>query len=165
MSLLYEKDRRYPEIAAILDRALAIIPGDIDTRVDRAVVDLNWRADTQPLYATIQSVLAEKPDAAKQIADSWLLLALCERDAPAAEHALTALGQDSFAPDAILLNHNFGEGLVARMTKDEAKARAAFTRARAEQEKILQEQPDYGPSVCVLGLIDAALGTKGRRAP
>ena len=170
LSLLYEKDRRYPEIAAILDRALAIIPGDIDTRVDRAVVDLNWRADTQPLYATIQSVLAEKPDAAKQIADSWLLLALCERDAPAAEHALTALGQDSFAPDAILLNHNFGEGLVARMTKDEAKARAAFTRARAEQEKILQEQPDYGPSVCVLGLIDAALGRKedalreGRRA-
>ena len=170
LSLLYEKDRRYPEIAAILDRALAIIPGDIDTRVDRAVVDLNWRADTQPLYTTIQSVLAEKPDAAKQIADSWLLLALCERDAPAAEHALTALGQDSFAPDAILLNHNFGEGLVARMTKDEAKARAAFTRARAEQEKILQEQPDYGPSVCVLGLIDAALGRKedalreGRRA-
>src|SRR4029079_10359266 len=38
------------------------------------------------------------------------------------------------------------------------------------QEKIVQAQPDYGPTVCVLGLIDAALGHKdlaleeGRRA-
>src|SRR6185503_6677585 len=119
-----------------------------------------WRADTQPLYATIQSILAERPDAAKQIADSWLLLALCERDPGAAGQALLALGDDTFAPDAIWLNHTFGEGLVARIMKDEAKARAAFTRAPAEQEKILQEQPDYGPAVCVMGLTDAALGRK-----
>ena len=44
--------------------------------------------------------------------------------------------------------------------KDEAKARAAFSKARAEQEKIVQAQPDYGPALCVLGLIDAALGRK-----
>src|SRR5205814_1569353 len=40
----------------------------------------------------------------------------------------------------------------------------------AQQEKIVQAQPDYGPALCVLGLIDAALGRKdlaldeGRRA-
>ncbi len=56
------------------------------------------------------------------------------------------------------------------MTKDEAKARTAFEAARAQQEKIVQAQPDYGPTLCVLGLIDAALGRKdlaleeGRRA-
>jgi serine/threonine-protein kinase len=56
------------------------------------------------------------------------------------------------------------------MMKDEAKAHAAFTKARLEQEKIVQAQPDYGPPLCVLGLIDAALGRKeealgeGRRA-
>jgi serine/threonine-protein kinase len=56
------------------------------------------------------------------------------------------------------------------MTKDDAKAHAAFTLARAKQESILREQPNYGPAVCVLGLIDAALGRKqealreGRRA-
>jgi hypothetical protein len=56
------------------------------------------------------------------------------------------------------------------MTKDEARARAAFETARAEQEKILQAQPDYGPPLCVLAMIDAALGHKplalaeGRRA-
>jgi len=61
-------------------------------------------------------------------------------------------------------------GLLARMTKDEPRARTAFEAARAQQEKIVQAQPDYGPAVCVLGLIDAALGRKdlaldeGRRA-
>jgi tetratricopeptide (TPR) repeat protein len=62
------------------------------------------------------------------------------------------------------------EGVIARLAKDDAKARAAFTSARAEQEKFIQAQPNYGPTVCVLGLIDAALGRKqealreGRRA-
>jgi serine/threonine-protein kinase len=56
------------------------------------------------------------------------------------------------------------------MAQDEAGARSAFTAARAEQEKIIQAQPNYGPAVCVLGLIDAGLGRKeeaireGRRA-
>src|SRR5207247_7881911 len=54
----------------------------------------------------------------------------------------------------------FIEGVIARMTKDEQKARSAFTAARAEQEKIVQAQPNYGPPLCVLGLIDAALGRK-----
>ena len=74
------------------------------------------------------------------------------------------------ANTAIILSRSFGEGLLARMTKDEARARTAFEAARAQQEKIVQAQPDYGPPLCVLGLIDAALGRKdlaldeGRRA-
>jgi serine/threonine-protein kinase len=64
----------------------------------------------------------------------------------------------------------FVEGVIARMTNDEYKAQLAFTAARAEQEKAVQAQPDYGPAWCVLGVIDAALGRKeealreGRRA-
>jgi cytochrome c-type biogenesis protein CcmH/NrfG len=62
------------------------------------------------------------------------------------------------------------EGVIARMTKDDDKAQSAFTTARTEQEKIVQAQPNYGPPLVVLGLIDAALGRKeealraGRRA-
>jgi serine/threonine-protein kinase len=62
------------------------------------------------------------------------------------------------------------EGLIARMTNDHGKAVTAFTAARAEQEKVMQAHPDYAPGLCVLGLIDAALGRKdealreGRRA-
>ena len=60
--------------------------------------------------------------------------------------------------------------MIARLTKDDKKAQFAFTAARAEQEKILQTEADYGPPLCGLGLIDAALGRKadalqeGRRA-
>ena len=46
------------------------------------------------------------------------------------------------------------------MTKDDVKARSAFTAARAEREKIVQAQANYGPALSVLGLIDAGLGRK-----
>ena len=103
--------------------------------------------------------------------DDWFVCALAERDPAAAERALVALGDNpSWTEDTITLSRSFGEGLLARMTKDEARARTAFEAARAQQEKIVQAQPDYGPALCVLGLIDAALGRKdlaleeGRRA-
>jgi hypothetical protein len=60
--------------------------------------------------------------------------------------------------------------LLARMTKDQARAHAAFAAARSQQEKVVQAQPDYGPALCVLAMIDAGLGHKeqaleeGRRA-
>src|SRR5204863_1839117 len=94
-----------------------------------------------------------------------------ERDSAAAERALVALGDNpSWGDNTVQLSRSFGEGLVARMMKDEARSHAAFSKARLEQEKIVQAQPDYGPPLCVLGLIDAALGRKeealreGRRA-
>ena len=46
----------------------------------------------------------------------------------------------------------------------------AFTAARTEVERTVREQPDDGPPLCMLGLIDAGLGRKeeaireGRRA-
>ena len=105
------------------------------------------------------------------LASDWFKRALAERDAAAAERALVALGDNPcWNEGTIILSRSFGEGLLARMTKDEARARTAFDAARAEQEKIVQAQPDYGPTLCVLGMIDAALGRKdlaleeGRRA-
>jgi len=56
------------------------------------------------------------------------------------------------------------------VTKDDAKARSEFAAAHAEQEKLVLGHPDDPGALCVLGLIDAALGRKeealreGRRA-
>jgi tetratricopeptide (TPR) repeat protein len=104
-------------------------------------------------------------------ADNWFLCALAERDWRAAEQALTALGSNPFWTDnPIILTRHFGEGLLARAMHDEARARKAFTAARQEQEQLVRQQKDYGPALCVLALIDAALGNKeaalqeGRRA-
>jgi Tfp pilus assembly protein PilF len=129
-----------------------------------------WKADTRPLRQTIDAILAQGPGAIASAADIWFFCALAERDPAAAERALVALGDNPCWQEPIILSHSFGEGLLARMTKDEARARTAFEAARAQQEKIVQAQPDYGPALCVLGLIDAALGRKdlaldeGRRA-
>lgn len=172
IALSYQFLRRYPEAAAILDRALTIIPEDIVVKVARTLVDFYWKADTKALHQMIESLRVGEPGAISQVADNWSFCALAERDPTEAEQALAALDSDKpwFSDGAIRLSHSFGEGLLARMMSDEGKARAAFTRARAEQEKIVQAQPDYGPALCVLALIDAALGRKdvaleeGRRA-
>jgi serine/threonine-protein kinase len=170
IALSYYSVRRYSDVAAVLDRALAIKPDDVETRVERALVELDWKADMRPLHQIIDSIRAENPAGIQSVADTWFICALAERDASAAETALAALGENIFGNDAVQFHRGFGEGLIARMTKNEAKARSAFAAARAEQEKVAQAQPEYGPALCVLGLIDAGLGRKeealreGRRA-
>jgi len=170
IALSYLNLRRYSEEAAVLERGLAINPNDTDTKVARALIELDWKADTRPLHQTLDSIRAENTGTIAGVADSWFTCALAERDASAAEAALAALGENTFGNDAVQFSHSFGQGLIARTTKDEPKARSAFTAARAQQEKIVQAEPEYGPALCVLGVIDAGLGRKegalreGRRA-
>jgi serine/threonine protein kinase len=166
----YDLLQRYADEATMLERALAIKPDDLDTKVARALMEVDWKADTRPLHRLIDEVLAKNSADVENVADSWLICALAERDATAAKAALNASGENPFSDDVIQFNRPFVEGVIARMTNDTDKARSAFTAARAAQEKIVQDQPNYGPPLCVLGLIDAALGRKedalreGRRA-
>src|SRR5207248_11676818 len=44
IALSYQALRKYSEMAAVLDRGLKIMPRDVDTRVARAQIDLDWRA-------------------------------------------------------------------------------------------------------------------------
>ena len=171
IALTYQQLGRYAEAIAALDRALAIVPDNAETRATRGEFYVYWRADTLPLHQTIDAILAQGPGTIASAAATWFACALAERDPAAAERALVAVGDNQcWGEGAIQLSHSFGEGLLARMTKDEARARTAFEAARAQQEKIVQAQPDYGPALCVLSLIDAALGQKdlaldeGRRA-
>jgi len=171
IALSYQLLGRSAEAIAAFDRALAIVPDNVETRTARASYYVYWKADTRPLHQTIDAILAQGSGAIATAADLWFSCALAERDPAAAERALVALGDNPCWTDsAITLSRSFGEGLLARMNKDEASARAAFAAARVQQEKIVQAQSDYGPALCVLGLIDAALGRKdlaldeGRRA-
>jgi eukaryotic-like serine/threonine-protein kinase len=162
--------RRYAEQKSKLDRALTIAPNDVFTKVERAFVEVDWKADTGPLHQVIDEIRATNPAAMRKIASRWLLCALAERDVAATKDALLASGEFPLQKDAVHFARAFVEGVIARMTNDEHKAQLAFNAARAEQEKIVQAQPDYGPAWCVLGVIDAALGrteqalSEGRRA-
>lgn len=170
VSISYSLRRRYADAAAALDRAIAIVPQDIDSLVSRAMVDLNWRAETRPLHALIAGILAKKPAAAPELAGVWIFLALCERDHAAAAQAVAALGDGTFGPGAVQFRRAFWEGLAARVRGDAAAAEQAFLRARAEQQSVVAAQADFAPALCTLGVIDAALGRKaeaireGRRA-
>ena len=125
---------------------------------------MEFNANTRPLHQAIESIRATNPAAIQDRWSDWLLCALAERDAAAAREALSALGDRKIGlGDKFNFTRAFVEGLIARMTNDEQKARSAFTAARAEQEKIVQAQPDFGPAWCVLGMIDAAWAGKRKR--
>jgi adenylate cyclase len=161
IAVSYQNLGRYAEAIAAFDRALMIVPDNVETRANRDVFELWWKADPRPLHQTIDSILAQGPAAIAPVADTWFQCALAEHDAAAAERARVALGDNPCWLDGtIVLSRSFGEGLLARMTKDESRAHIAFEAARAQQEKIVQGQPDYGPTLCVLAMIDAALGHK-----
>jgi TolB-like protein len=165
----YQEFRKFGAMAAALDRALAIDPHDLDTRITRALIELEWRADTRPLQALVGVLLAENPEGASQVADPWLYASLCQRDPAALARALAAIPPTGISTD-INFPRTYCEALVARTCGEEAAAREAFLAARAEVEKTAREQSDYGPVYTVLGLIDAGLGRKeeamreGRRA-
>ncbi len=160
-ALSYAVLRRYADEAAVLDRALAIQSTDIDAKIARALVELDWKADTQPLHQLINDILVESPAATESVSESWLYCTLAERDAAGARNALLASGENfGFTDDVVQFPHTFLEAIIARMAKDQDKARAAFAVARSEQEKAIQAQPNYAPPLCVLGLIDAGLGRK-----
>jgi TolB-like protein/class 3 adenylate cyclase len=160
IALMYLTLRRYPEEIAVLDRALAIKPDDVETRATRALAMFDWKADAKPMHQAIDEIRAKNPGELAQIADSWFLITLADRDLAAAEAALAALGDNSWGDNAMQFSSLLGRALIARMTNDQSKAQAAFAAARMEQEKILQSQASYGPAVCTLGIIDAGLGHK-----
>jgi TolB-like protein/Tfp pilus assembly protein PilF len=169
IALSYQEFRQFRAMAAALDRALVLIPRDLDTRVTRASVDLEWRADSRPLRESIRTILAENPATASDLAAQWFYLALCERNPTAVTQALAAIPDSGTAVD-LNFPRSWCEGVAARSKGDVATAQAAFLAAHAELERTVKEQPGYAPALCVLGLIDAALGRKdeaireGRRA-
>jgi TolB-like protein/Tfp pilus assembly protein PilF len=162
LALSYQLLRRYAETESLLDRILTIEPNNLEVKAARAFVELDWKADTRPLHQLIEEVRATNPGATQSIVNYWLFCALAERDAAGARDALIASGENpiTLANENVVFSRPFVEGLIARMTNDDAKARSAFTSARSEQEKIIGVEPNYGPALCVLGLIDAGLGRK-----
>jgi Predicted integral membrane protein len=171
LAISYGCLRRYTEVKSILDRVSTIAPNDVIARTVRATAEMHARADTRPLHQIIDSIRATNPAAIPKITDYWLQCSLAERDAASARDALIASGKNPVSPNInVRFSRPVMEAVIARMSHDEAKAEAAFTAARSEQEKIVLAQPNHGPALCVLGLIDAGLGRKeealreGRRA-
>ena len=61
LALAYHWQRRYAEEVRTYDRALTIVPADPNSRILRALVALDWRADIRPFQATLATLVAENP--------------------------------------------------------------------------------------------------------
>jgi tetratricopeptide (TPR) repeat protein len=163
----------YDQHTKIMDRIVAVDPGRKPGRIFRASVEVYRRADTGPWRAAIEKILTNEPGSEKDpfMAGQCYTLALYDRDWDAAERAAPLLSRKySLEWGLPRLGPDFWVGVVARLKGDETSARAAFMRARAQQEEEIRGHPDDVTLLSELGLIDAGLGRKeealneGRRA-
>src|SRR5204863_9110341 len=113
IALSYQEFRQFRAMTAALDRALILIPRDLDTRVTRALVDLEWRADPRPLGESIRTLLAEDPATAPDLAAQWFYVALCARDPAAVTQALAVIPASGTAVD-LNFPRSWCEGVAAR---------------------------------------------------
>jgi tetratricopeptide (TPR) repeat protein len=169
LALTYQSQHRYTDEGRTYDRALSIMPGDPYTRILRALVELDWKADIKPFQTTLGTVVAENPGAAPDV--DTPRYALCERTAAAATRTLTNYPREGVTTDyGVNCPRAYWEGVVARWQGDSAKAQSAFIAARSEVEKILAKKPDFAAAISLLGVIDAGIGREedalreGRRA-
>jgi TolB-like protein/tRNA A-37 threonylcarbamoyl transferase component Bud32 len=163
----------YDQHIRIMDRIVALHPERRVGRIFRASVEVYRRADTGPWRESIENMLTNEPGSEKDpfVASQRYTLALYDRDWDAAERAAPVLAQKhSLQWSFPELGRDFWVGVIARLKGDETSARAAFMRARAQQEEEIRGHLDDVSLLADLGLIDAGLGRKeealneGRRA-
>jgi eukaryotic-like serine/threonine-protein kinase len=160
IALTYEALGRYGEMAATLDRMLALSPKDIPSRVIRALADVEQHADVTPFHTAIDTILAEDPNASLCFVNPWLFLVLRARDPTAVERALFNMDDCGCFDESVPFPSGWCEGQLARWRGNESAALAAFNSARNELSQTVQNQPDYAAALCALGVIDAVLGNK-----
>ena len=165
--------REYKRAREISDRGFEVEPTNNYMRLLPGWIDFHERADTERWHATLEKILMDDPASARDLTRGRFFVGLYRRDLSAAERALAPLGEGTLrgrSIGAIEFSGAYAHGLVARMKGDIASARAAFSAARQQQEKIVRADPNDGSQLCFLGLIDAALDRKeealreGRRA-
>jgi len=160
LSQTYVKMRDYERVVTTLDRALKIVPDDVGVLVKRAGVALDWHADTHPLHQTLRSILEKKPELRRTLADDCIDLALCERDFSAADRALSFMPEEGGNIEAFVFPKHWYEAMIRRARGDVSGSKASLATARAEVQRLVEQQPDYAEALSILGLIDAGLGNK-----
>jgi TolB-like protein/cytochrome c-type biogenesis protein CcmH/NrfG len=161
LALSFRQLRRYSDVTVALERALELDPNDIAARSYRARVDLEQRADTKPLHLNAMMFLTENPNDPQQIGNELVDLALFERDPTLAARALSAFGNGfSYGIESVTFPRAWCEGRFALIRGDAPAAKAAFTAARNELSKTVQEQPGNASALIALGMVDAMLGQR-----
>ena len=160
IALTYEALGRYKEMAATLDRVLAMSPKSIPSRVGRAMVDLEGRADPNAFHASVDAILTEDPNASLCFVNPWLFLVLRAPDPAAVQRALFNMTGCGCFDESVPFPSGWCEGQLAKWRGNDSAALAAFNSARNELSQMVKNQPDYAAALCALGVIDAVIGNK-----
>jgi TolB-like protein/Tfp pilus assembly protein PilF len=156
----YVRLRRYEEAIAVFDRLAALQPRSF-LRVFPVLIRVDADANITPLRATLNTIEAENPTSAAELASISFGTALRERDPAAAARAFANLPIEAHIWEAdYTVPHAWHEGLLAKLRQDAPAAHTAFMVARAEIEKRVRDQPGNARPLGALALIDAELGDK-----
>src|SRR6202011_3442541 len=111
----YQVLRRYNDLVATFDRALAVTPNDAVARVARGLAELDSNATVRPGQMAIQEVLANDSADRVKIVDRWFNIALCARDANDARRAFGSMLQEGITWGAnVGTRRGFSEGWAVR---------------------------------------------------
>ena len=165
----YDQHIRIMRIVALL------IPERRVDRIFRASVEVYRRADTRPWRESIENMNVTQITWVKRKIHLWrasatLLLCTIATGTPPSVLRQCLPRSIRFEWSFPQLGRDFWVGVIARLKGDETSARAAFMRARAQQEEEIRGLPEDAGLLVDLGLIDAGLGRKeealneGRRA-
>ncbi|MDQ3413639.1 MAG: hypothetical protein M3480_01470 [Verrucomicrobiota bacterium] len=156
LALSYQAQRLYENETRVLDRVLAIVPGDPEPTIRQAAIKLDSHADVRPFQNTLARLIAKHPTSGAEMDDPDY--ALCERTMAAAARMLTHYPPDGLSTVyGVNCPRAYWEGVIARWNGDTVKAKAAFTAAREQVERTLQTQPAFTAALSLLAVIDAGL--------
>jgi TolB-like protein/Flp pilus assembly protein TadD len=157
----YLNSRRYKEAIAMANRALALKPRSAFLRAYPAWVGVQADANITPLRTTLNTIEAEGPAPATEVAYFSFQTALRERNPAAAARALANIPSESYIKEAdYRVPRAWHEGLLAKLQRDATAAHTAFMAARADTQKLVWGQPGNDRPLSMLALIDAELGEK-----
>jgi TolB-like protein len=153
--------RRYEDAIAVAYRALSLQPRSALLRAGPAWIGVEADANIAPLRATLNTIEAEGPASAAEVADISFPTALRERDPAGAARALANIPSEGYIKEADYpVPRAWFEGLLAKLRQDAPGAHAAFMAARAETEKLVRAQPGNVRPLIAVAFIDAELGDK-----
>ena len=171
LAQIYRGMRRYDESDRIMKKMIDADPEhQEDLPLERAVLRLEQRAETDPLRAALAERAAahELTETDRLIGEFILAWYGRDADAMTAMWGSTKLG--GLTRNGVFYPEKWFEALAARIRGDAAAAQAAFAAVRSEVESATVATPDNGRTLGLLAIIDAGLGrreeavTEARRA-
>ena len=165
LALTFQFQRRFLDMAAALDRALAMMPQHAAMRILQASVAFQRLGDTRPMRDTIETMIAADPRVGPQLAEYWFRLGCWERDTTIMEKAIAVMPPEGMAVDSVRFPRSWCEAITAKARGEVSLAHAKLLQARNEIAEIVRKQPNFPVMLSVLGVIDANLGRKDLAVP